>query len=382
MPNRIPPYGNLNYLRERYPGGQKMQHEISDILIAWYEEHFRELPWRSTTDPYRIWISEVILQQTRVAQGLEYYHRFIERFPDLRTLAESPEDDVLRYWQGLGYYSRARNIHAAAKDMVARFQGNFPDTYEGVRSLKGIGDYTAAAIVSFAYGLPYAAVDGNVYRWLSRLFHIDLPIDSGEGKKYFAELAQSILPEGRAAVYNQAAMEFGALQCVPKSPDCTVCPFADRCLALADGTVDKLPVKRGKTEVKPRWFNYLVIRCGSKTLLGRRAGKDIWQNLYEYPLIETGCPVDFSELEETEIFRRLFEGVGEVRLNRTTVMPKHILSHRVIHTVFYEFEVSGFSPAMRNVYLEVPEKELDRYAVSRLIDLYREKRSDSQQTIF
>lgn len=359
-----------------------MQNDISGLLIDWYGEHHRDLPWRGTTDPYRIWISEVILQQTRVAQGLDYYHRFTGRFPDVRTLAEAPEDEVLRYWQGLGYYSRARNIHAAAKDVMERFKGKFPDTHEGVRSLKGIGDYTAAAIVSFAYGLPHAAVDGNVYRWLARLFNIDTPIDSGEGKKYFAELAQSLLPEDKASTFNQATMEFGALQCVPKSPDCPACPFADRCLALANGTIEKRPVKKGKTEVKPRWFNYLVIRCGNEILLGQRTGKDIWQNLYEYPLIETDRAMDFAELQETEAFRRLFDGAGEVALRWTTIMPKHILSHRIIYTTFYEFEVSGFPDAMREAYLAVPEKELDRYAVSRLIDLYREKHSDAQQTIF
>ena len=359
-----------------------MQNDISGLLIDWYGEYHRDLPWRGTTDPYRIWISEIILQQTRVAQGLDYYYRFIGRFSDVQTLAEAPEDEVLRYWQGLGYYSRARNIHAAARDVMSLFDGKFPDTYEGVRSLKGIGDYTAAAIVSFAYGLPYAAVDGNVYRWLARLFNIDTPIDSGEGKKYFAELAQSLLPEDQAAVFNQATMEFGALQCVPKSPDCPVCPFADRCLALANGTVEKRPVKKGKTEVKPRWFNYLVVRCGNEILLGQRTGKDIWQNLYEYPLIETDRVLDFTELQETEAFRRLFDAAGEVALRRTTIMPKHILSHRIIYTTFYAFEISEFSDAMRETYLVVPEKDLDRYAVSRLIDLYWEKHSDTQQTIF
>lgn len=351
-----------------------MQNDTADILIGWYDAHHRDLPWRATTDPYRIWISEIILQQTRVAQGLDYYHRFVERFPDVRTLADAPEDEVLRYWQGLGYYSRARNIHAAAREVAERFGGRFPERYEEVRALKGIGDYTAAAIVSFAYGLPHAAVDGNVYRWLARLFDIDTPIDSGAGKKYFAELAQSLLPEGRAAVFNQATMEFGALQCVPKSPDCGACPFADRCLALANGTVEKRPVKKGKTEIKPRWFNYLVIRSGGETLLGQRTGRDIWQNLYEYPLIETDRAVDFAELQATEPFRELFDPVGEVRLQATATMPKHVLSHRVIHAVFYEFEVDGFSAAMREKYLAVPEKQLDRYAVSRLIDLYREKK--------
>ena len=359
-----------------------MQNDITGLLIDWYGKHYRDLPWRETTDPYRIWISEVILQQTRVAQGLDYYHRFIERFPDVRTLAEAPEDEVLRYWQGLGYYSRARNIHAAAKDVMSRFNGKFPDTYEDVRSLKGIGDYTAAAIVSFAYGLPYAAVDGNVYRWLARLFDIDTPIDSGGGKKYFAELAQSLLPEDKAGVFNQATMEFGALQCVPKSPDCPACPFTGRCLALANGTVEKRPVKKGKTEVRPRWFNYLVIRCGCEILIGQRTGKDIWQNLYEYPLIETVRPVEFPELQASEAFRQLFDGAGELTLRRTTIMPKHILSHRIIYTTFYEFEVGCFSAEMKSRYLVIQEKDLDRYAVSRLIDLYRERHSDAQQTIF
>lgn len=358
-----------------------MNNSIAEILIGWYARHSRDLPWRETTDPYKIWISEVILQQTRVAQGLDYYYRFIERFPDIRTLAEAPEDDVLRHWQGLGYYSRARNIHAAAGDIMERFGGKFPETYEEVRSLKGIGDYTAAAIVSFAYGLPHAAVDGNVYRWLARLFDVDTPIDSGEGKRYFAELAQELLPDDRAAAFNQAAMEFGALQCLPKSPDCPSCPFAGRCLALARGTVGNRPVKKGKTEVKPRWFNYLVVRCGDAVLLGQRRGKDIWRNLYEYPLIETERAMDFPELQATEGFRRLFDGAGGIVLRRETAMPRHILSHRVIHTVFYDLEVPGFTPAMREKYLVVPEKELDRYAVSRLIDLYREKSGRSEPEI-
>ena len=348
-------------------------HDTTALLIDWYERHRRDLPWRETTDPYNIWISEIILQQTRVAQGLGYYLRFTARFPDVKTLADAPEDEVLRCWQGLGYYSRARNIHAAAKEVMTRFGGVFPTGYDEVRSLKGIGDYTAAAIVSFAYGQPRAAVDGNVYRWLARLFGVDTPIDSSEGKRDFAELAQWLLPEDRAAVFNQAAMEFGALQCVPKSPDCLMCPLADRCQALACGTVESLPVKKTRTKTKIRWFNYLVVRCGGETLLGQRTQKDIWQNLYEYPLIETGRAVDFSELQTTEAFRKLFGGSGDVVLHRSVIVPKHVLSHRVIHAVFYEFEVSGFPDEMRNRYKVVAEKELDCYAVSRLIELYREK---------
>ena len=347
-----------------------MADDTANLLIDWFSAHRRELPWRETTDPYRIWISEVILQQTRVAQGLDYYLRFIDRFPDVQTLAKASEDEVLRHWQGLGYYSRARNLHAAARQVAERFGGIFPDTYEGIRSLKGVGDYTAAAVASFAFGLPHAAVDGNVYRWLSRLYNIDTPIDSGEGKRMFAALAQSLLPEKHAAAFNQAAMEFGALLCTPQSPDCPACPFSCRCLALAAGTVETLPVKKAKSEVKPRWFNYLVIRCGGDILLGQRTEKDIWQNLYEFPLIETGRAVDFSALQTTAEFRRLFDGVDKTVLRDVTPMPRHVLSHRVIHAVFYAFSVSGFSPAMTGKYRIVNPEEIGNFPVSRLVERY------------
>lgn len=210
---------------------------FADILIRWYADNHRRLPWRETSDPYLIWLSEVILQQTRVAQGLDYFRRFVARFPDVRSLAEAPQDEVLKLWQGLGYYSRARSLHTAAKDIMARFGGRFPEDYEAVRSLCGVGDYTAAAICSFAYELPYAAVDGNVYRVLSRVYDVDLPVDDAAGKRYFAELAQSLLDPVRPGLQNQATMEFGALQCVPQRPDCGACPLADRCLAQAHGTV-------------------------------------------------------------------------------------------------------------------------------------------------
>lgn len=219
---------------------------FADILIRWYADNHRRLPWRETSDPYLIWLSEVILQQTRVAQGLDYFRRFVARFPDVRSLAEAPQDEVLKLWQGLGYYSRARSLHTAAKDIMARFGGRFPEDYEAVRSLCGVGDYTAAAICSFAYELPYAAVDGNVYRVLSRVYDVDLPVDDAAGKRYFAELAQSLLDPVRPGLQNQATMEFGALQCVPQRPDCGACPLADRCLAQAHGTVGRRPVKRGK----------------------------------------------------------------------------------------------------------------------------------------
>ena len=228
---------------------------FSEKLIAWYAENKRELPWRDTTDPYIIWISEIILQQTRVAQGYDYFLRFIHRFPNVTALAEAPEDEVMKCWQGLGYYSRARNLHAAAKSM----NGVFPATYEEVRALKGVGDYTAAAICSSAYGMPYAVVDGNVYRVLSRYFGIDTPVDSTEGKKLFAALADEMMDKSQPAVYNQAIMDFGAIQCTPQSPNCLFCPLVDSCSALKEGTITKLPVKQHKTKTTNRYFIYMYV---------------------------------------------------------------------------------------------------------------------------
>lgn len=347
--------------------------EIADILIHWYTENKRLLPWRETTDPYRIWISEVILQQTRVVQGLAYFNRFMERFPDVQSLAEAAEDEVMLYWQGLGYYSRARNLHAAAKEIMARFGGVFPDRHEEVLSLKGIGEYTAAAICSFAWKQPFAVVDGNVYRVLSRVFGIDTPIDSVGGKKEFSELATILLDKQRPDLYNQAIMDFGAIQCSPKQPNCLYCPLRDRCVAFSSGLVDRLPVKEGKTVVKPRYFNYFHIHTQGVNLLKRREDKDIWQNLYEYPLIETPQPMDLADLQQSGIYREWMNGVEEVKVLKMIEMPGHVLSHRIIYACFYELEVSRFSEAMHG-FLQVPDGEMEQYAVSRLIELYRERK--------
>ena len=337
--------------------------EISDILIHWYEGNKRDLPWRKTSDPYLIWISEIILQQTRVVQGLEYFNRFTERFPNVAALAGADEDEVMKYWQGLGYYSRARNLHAAARQIMNDFGGVFPRTREEVLSLRGIGDYTAAAICSFAYRLSYAAVDGNVFRVLARLFDIDLPIDGGEGKKYFTALAQSLLDERRPDLFNQAMMEFGALQCVPKSPDCESCPLNGK----------RLPVKNGKTVVKPRYFNYLYVHGQGMTLLSKRMGNDIWRNLYEFPLIETERAVTWEELSGMVVFQELFDGIENIEIVREYVAKKHVLSHRVIFPVFYEIRIDSFSRSMGK-YLKVPDDRVGEYAVSRLIQSYLEVR--------
>ncbi len=348
-----------------------MNLEISNILIDWYEQNRRDLPWRHTRDPYRIWLSEVILQQTRVAQGMDYYHRLTERFPDAAALAAAPEDEVLRHWQGLGYYSRARNLHAAAKQVVEQFGGRFPETYEHVRSLRGVGDYTAAAICSIAYDLPHAVVDGNVYRVLSRLFDLDEPIDGTPGKKAFSELAAVLLDPKRPGLHNQAVMEFGALHCLPRNPACESCPLSGKCLALAHGRVEQLPVKSPKTPVKPRYFNYFVIRCGGRILLSQRREKDIWQNLYEFPLIETPEAISWEALQADPRYGELF-GTLPPHLLTERQMPPHLLSHRVIHARFYELSVGKFSPAMER-YLQLDEAEIDRYAIPRLIESYLEK---------
>lgn len=343
---------------------------IAPILTAWYAREGRDLPWRRTRDPYRIWLSEVILQQTRVAQGMDYYLRFIDRFPDVRKLAAASVDEVLKLWQGLGYYSRARNLHAAARQVVERFDGLFPATYDGVRSLRGVGDYTAAAVCSAAYDAPYAVLDGNVFRVLARLFDLETPVDTTAGRRAFAELAQSLLDKEQPGLYNQAIMDFGALQCTPAQPRCDDCPLAKSCLALAAGTVGMRPVKRGKTKVRDRWLNYLHVTSGERTLLCRREANDIWQGLYEFPLIETPRPVDFRELCGMELFSDWLGG-APWQLVHSVSMPKHQLSHQSLHAVFHRIKTPALTPKAEA--RAVPTAALGDYAVPRLIDRYLER---------
>ena len=335
--------------------------EFSHKILAWYGTGRRELPWRDIADPYRIWISEIILQQTRVAQGYDYYLRFVERFPCVEALAEAEEDEVLRLWQGLGYYSRARNLHAAARSIVAA--GRFPNTYEGVRALKGVGDYTAAAICSFAYGLPHAVVDGNVYRVLARHFGIDTPIDSTAGKKAFAELAQLLLDKKHPGRYNQALMDFGALQCVPQSPQCEDCPLMGSCVAWAEGRVAQLPVKSKRTAVSERHFVYVYAHSDGKIWLRRRPSGDIWQGLYEPPMAEFDHRPQEEELSAHPLLAPI-AAAAPLRLVKQGV--KHVLTHRRIYADFYEatlpaeWQMEGF--------IAVPEAERDLYAVPRLVE--------------
>ena len=296
---------------------------FSAVIIRWFREYGRDLPWRETKDPYAIWLSEIILQQTRIAQGWEYWERFMKTYPKVEDLAAASEDDVLKLWQGLGYYSRARNLHAAAKQIVVL--GHFPDTLEGIKALKGVGDYTAAAIGSFAFDIPAAVVDGNVYRVLSRYFGIDTPINSTQGKKEFAALAQSLLPASSAqqlsdtalspvAAYNQGMMDFGAIQCTPQSPKCLVCPLAETCEALRTGRVEELPVKNKTLKVKTRHLSYIYIRCKGDVAIHRRGEGDIWQGLWE--------PYNASDAPQLPAF------VHNPFLLAKDV--KHVLTHRIL----------------------------------------------------
>lgn len=330
---------------------------FTTILLEWFQTNGRDLPWRNTTAPYAIWLSEIILQQTRIQQGWEYWERLIARWPRVEDLAQATEDEVLREWQGLGYYSRARNLHHAAKQIVA--MGGFPQTLEGIKALKGVGDYTAAAIGSFAFGLPAAVVDGNVYRVLARYFGIDTPINTTQGKKEFAALADSLLPAGSEADYNQAIMDFGAMQCTPLSPQCTACPLAETCEALRTGRVAELPVKLKTLKIKERRLTYIYIRCNGKTAIHRRGAGDIWQGLWE-PL----CIDGKGENKDVGM------DVAGLRHHATLIKRnvKHVLTHRILLADFYLLDVSE-RPVLPSDYIWIREEAIDDYAVPRLIEI-------------
>ena len=320
---------------------------FAQTLLKWFEAYGRELPWRETHDPYAIWLSEIILQQTQVKQGWDYWQRFMRRWPTVNDLAAASEDEVLREWQGLGYYSRARNLHYAARQIVAL--GHFPDTLEEIKQLKGVGDYTAAAIGSIAFGLPAAVVDGNVYRVLARYFGVETAINSTEGKKEFAALAQSLLPEASAGLYNQAIMDFGAIQCTPQSPKCVVCPLQESCEALRTGKVSTLPVKEKKLKIKERHLIYIYIRCQGETAIHRRGEGDIWQGLWEPVLMEDG------RWKKEDGLRCVAKGV------------KHVLTHRVLTADFYLWETET-KPDLPEDYIWIKEEDIDNYGIPRLID--------------
>ena len=374
---------------------------FAETLLRWYGENGRDLPWRRTRDPYAIWLSEIILQQTRIAQGMAYWKRFMARFPSVNDLAAASEDEVLRLWEGLGYYSRARNLHAAAKQIVSL--GGFPTTLEGIRALKGVGDYTAAAIGSIAFDLPAAVVDGNVYRVLARYYGIATPVGTTQAKKEFTALAQALLPEDRAAAFNQGMMDFGAIQCTPAAPDCSVCPLAPRCDALRTGRIGLLPVKKAPTPVKTRLLDYIYIRCNGFTAIRRRGPGDIWQGLWEPLCYER--PAESAEGDgkarpggnvgadmhpcrwegpacgrgqdditpgpapvRADMHPCRWEGPAPVLLREGV---RHQLTHRLLIADFWLWEPSE-RPLLPEGYVWIPEAELDRYGKPRLFELLLE----------
>ena len=306
---------------------------FSEKIVGWYGEHCRDLPWRNTQEPYKIWLSEIILQQTRVIQGLPYYKKFIQHFPNINSLARAKEEEVLRLWQGLGYYTRARNLHKCARVVVKKFNGKFPPRFKDLKTLPGIGDYTAAAIASFAFHEPVAVVDGNVYRVLSRVFGIDREISSGEGKRTFFELANQLISKKEPGLFNQAIMEFGALQCLPKNPKCDECIFKKNCYAYQHDQQNLFPVKRKAKKITRRHFYYFFIRRGKKILMTLRAKNDIWQGLYDFPLLEAGRSKSYRR-----IVKDMLQEAGVTRSpssnNLISKGYKHQLTHQLIHAHF------------------------------------------------
>ncbi len=296
------------------------------------------MPWKGEKDPYKIWLSEIILQQTRVEQGLNYYTRFVNAFPDVHKLAKATDEKVFKYWEGLGYYSRCRNLLASARYISKDLNGSFPDEYEKIKNLKGIGPYTAAAIASFAYNLPYAVVDGNVFRVLARVFGSDIPIDTTEGKKQFALLADELLDKKQPGIYNQAIMDFGAVVCKPVSPLCNDCPFRQHCVAFKKELVTSLPVKLKKTAVKKRWFYYFVLKTEGKIAVQQRAEKDIWQGLYEFPMIESGKETPVEEIVRQAIKRGWIKNKASVELKKVESYSQQ-LSHQLITGFFIKIDI-------------------------------------------
>lgn len=327
--------------------------QFTDILLHWYEENKRSLPWRGERDVYRVWVSEIILQQTRVVQGWDYYLRFVEAFPNVRSLAAADEATVLRLWQGLGYYSRARNMHAAAQQIMERHHGQFPKTYDEIRALKGIGDYTAAAICAFAYQQPYPAIDGNALRVICRIFGITENIMAESTKKQVKELCQKLIKDCNPAEFNQAMMDFGSLQCVPKNPDCRNCPLASECYAQKHNSVDLLPVSIKNIKIKKRYFHYFLLIQNDKILIEKRGKNDIWANLYQLPMLET----DNSKLLD---FKVLYK-------------KKHQLTHQSLEAVFYEIGDEESLPKSELERRWIPFKKIKEYAFPTLVVKFLEE---------
>jgi len=341
---------------------------IAQKITSWYKKNTRELPWRNTADPYHIWISEVILQQTRIDQGTAYYHRFLEAFPTVHHLAKASEEEVLKQWQGLGYYSRARNLHKAARQVVSDFNGKIPDTYKALIKLQGVGPYTAGAVLSIAFNQPAVAIDGNVYRVLSRLFEEPTPINSPAAYKLFSKLVESFMPTDEASAFNQGLIELGALICKPK-PICQSCPLQANCSAYANHTQLEFPVKQKKKPIKHRYFYFLDIRFKETTFVERRTAGDIWQGLYQFPLIETTHKIKTATLMQMNEWQELLpeQSVSAVSVSKEFV---HQLTHQRLHARFYQIELNKLPNKLATCYERISRAHLSDIAIPRLVEKY------------
>ena len=343
-------------------------------IHIWYSLFKRELPWRNTRNPYYIWLSEIILQQTRIDQGLAYYNKFVEEFPEISDLANASEDQVLKLWQGLGYYSRARNLHFTASYIQKSLNGKFPETYSAIRSLKGIGDYTAAAIASISFSLEHPAIDGNVFRVLSRYFGISEPIDTSAGKKIFNQLAQELIKGSDPGMHNQAIMEFGAIQCTPKNPKCSECPIYEHCYAYAYKMINELPKKKTKIKQRDRYFNYIILCSKNYLWLQKRVGNDIWRNLYEFPVIESEEKLELGMLLSQKNFQEKFK-TDQIIIENTSNWKIHILSHQRIHYRFIRI-FADHIPEPDGI-IRVYKEDIFNFAVPKLLENYLTENIDS-----
>ena len=347
-------------------------------IHRWYSNYKRDLPWRNTRDPYFIWLSEIILQQTRIAQGLAYYQKFTEVFPTISHLANATEDQVLKLWQGLGYYSRARNLHFTAKFITQQYYGKFPDKYHKLLLLKGIGEYTAAAIASISFNEEYPTVDGNVFRVLSRFFGISDPIDTPAGKKIFKELATELIKGTDPGMHNQALMEFGALQCTPQKPNCLDCPLNVQCYAFLNNKTGALPVKLKRTKQRDRYFNYFVLLCNDYTWLRKRVGKDIWKNLFEFPSIETSSAISIEGLLSLpEVSQLIPRPRDQANVEKVGPWKIHLLTHQRINYRFLTIRLQQ-ADKMPDELMRVNKKDIFNFAVPKLIETYLKNNGENE----